>query len=113
MLYHLRPERTYITVFSGITDSPFAHPKEVKEWKHETTHDTCWRDIRTFSDIYFQMADEVNHKIKKDGYEEVAPARMSEHNYFLVGGDLYNWLPVKVTIDPQDEYNYRRLVELA
>lgn len=49
LLYYLRPEMSYITVFSSITASPFASIKEVPGWKHECTHDSCWRDINVFS----------------------------------------------------------------
>jgi hypothetical protein len=56
LLYHATPGYSYITVFSGVTDSPFDKIDKVTEWKHECTHDSCWRDIGVFSHIYFDMA---------------------------------------------------------
>jgi hypothetical protein len=42
LLYHLRPGYQSVSVFSAVTDSPFSGCAGMK-WKHEVTHDSCWR----------------------------------------------------------------------
>lgn len=113
LLYWLPPERSYITVFSAVTLSPFVKVGDVKEWKHECTHDTCWRDIGVFAQVYFDMAKEINALLVADGHPEVAPAAMSEHNSSPIFGDFFEWLPAKVVTDPTDDRNYRKLITLG
>jgi len=110
LLYYCLPQMSYITVFSGVTDSPFSKVREVKEWKHACTHDSCWRDVNTFSQVYFDMAANINAMLKKEKKEEIAPKDMHEWHNFHSG--LYTWVPVKVTKDPTDDRNYRKLVEV-
>lgn len=110
LLYSCPTGMSYITVFSGITDSPFAKIGEVKAWKHETTHDSCWRDINTFSQVYFDMARGINVSLSEEGREAIAPIDMYEGSSFR--GNLYQWVPIKVTKDSSDRNNYRRMVEL-
>lgn len=114
LLYYLTPDSgSYITVFSAVTDSPFTKIGEIKKWKHECTHDTCWRDIGVFSQVYFAMAEEINAMLKQDGLEEVAPKDMSEHNSFPIFNDLaYSWKKVRVSKDPNCESSYRKMVEV-
>ena len=118
LLYHLRPDMASISVFSCVVVSPFAKIKDIvknglavgtNSWTHETTHDSCWRDIRVFTRTYFDMAQCINDVLR----EEVAPAAMNETNSFGVfNNKVFQWLPVKVSIDPNDGSNYRRIVEL-
>lgn len=112
LLYWLPVDRTYVSVFSAVTDSPFTKVKDVEKWVHEATHDTCWRDIRTFSNVYFDMAKKINSAIEADGFKPCAPADMQENNCFALFGPMFDWLPVKVIKDEDDLHGYRRLVEL-
>lgn len=115
LLYHCNVHSTYITVFSAITVSPFAAINKVEDedWKHEASHDSCWRDIRAFQESYFDMAEDINSALEKKGIEEVAPAAMQEHNSpAMFGQGLYSWVPVEVSKDPNDERNYRKIVKV-
>lgn len=112
LLYQRDPGYSYITVFTGVTESPFAKIKEV-EWKYITHHDSCWKDVSTFSEVYFDMAKKVNEMLVKDGLPEIAPRDMTEHNFLpLFGADLYKWVKIHMKKDPTDERNYRRLVTI-
>jgi hypothetical protein len=105
LLYHqLSPGGTYLSVFSAITDSPFVKAKEVTGWKHETTHDSCWRNIEAFNKVYFGMADEINFAMTAKGLPEVAPILMDEQNSSYMFGQFYEWLPVKVEKTAGDHY---------
>jgi hypothetical protein len=112
LLYHLNKGYSYVSVFSAITESPFTKIAGVTEWKHETTHDSCWRELRTVVNLYFQMAEEINLRLKSSGHKEVAPCEMTEHNNFALFGKLYQWVPVQVTKDPSDKHNYRKLITI-
>jgi hypothetical protein len=112
LLYYVRPGYSYpISVFSAITSSPFTKAKEVNEWKHEVTHDSCWRDIRTITELYFQMADQILTAMGEEG-KSLAPKDMHEHNGFALFGPLYDWIPVEVKKDLTDPNNYRKTVIL-
>jgi hypothetical protein len=120
LLYHLLPGRHSISVFSAITKSPFTFLKNIKEWKHECTHDSCWADINFFTNVYFDMAHSINmarsinDEIIKNGRKEVPPTTMSEHNNFRLFGDkLFDWVDVDVSKGPTDKHNYRRKVFVA
>src|ERR1700743_721666 len=54
LLYHSLSN--YVSVFSGITSSPFGKLEEVKEWRHEVSHDFEWRRPPIFSEVYFELA---------------------------------------------------------
>ncbi len=111
LLYQVNPGFSYINVFSGVTDSPFARIRDVAEWKHECTHDSCWRDINTFSQVYFEMAECINAARKADGFPPVAPANM--HEWHSIGrAGLFQWVKANVRKDPNCERNYRRIVEV-
>jgi hypothetical protein len=111
LLYYLPPQMSYITVFSGITASPFDKIQQVKEWKHECTHDSCWADINIFTNTFFEMAGKINEAMEEEGLPMVAPAAMSEHNGFrLFKSSLFEWVKVRVSRDMTDMY--RRSVEL-
>lgn len=113
LLYHLNPKGTYISVFSAVTPSCFTGIHEVEKWTHEVTHDCCWaNDIKGISGTYFDMAEKINAALKRDNLPEVAPAHMSEHNGFLVGAPVFEWVPVEVTKDPEDDNRYRRLIKV-
>lgn len=113
LLYYTHPGSAYVTVFAGITDSPFDKVNEVGQWKHECSHDSCWRDIQTFSQVYFKMAGEINAMLEKDGLSHIAPKDMHESNSFGVFRDeLYSWVKVRVTKDPEDSHQYRKLVTI-
>src|SRR5690606_2308211 len=110
LVYHARTN--YVTVFSGITSSPFSHPALVQEWKHESTHDSCWRDVNTFSDLYFRNAEIVNTKRQQDGLKAIAPKNMSQNVFFSRLDSVWSWIPVEITKDPEDEYKHRRILKV-
>lgn len=115
LLYHrYMSYGTTLSVFSAVTDSHFCTVNEIKTWKHETTHDSVWRDISAFSASYFAMAKEINAARKRDRLKEIAPADMEGHTvpYLFMGG-LYEWLPVKVELDPADTYRHKRLITIG
>lgn len=105
LLYHVSPGGSYVDVFSAVTDSPFDKIKSVKEWKHEVSHDSCWRDVSCFSNVYFEMAKGINKALRNNGHKEVAPVTMFEHSGFGLYSDLYKWVPIRITRkDPSDYY---------
>ncbi len=109
LLYSLKPKHTYITVFGSI-QSEFIRPSAVHNWKHEITHDSCWSDIRVFSEVYFAMAKQINADMVKDGLPEVAPIKMSESNGPSLFYPLYDWVKVNIQADPNDDNRYRKIV---
>ena len=112
LLFHRKPGSGYVDTFSAITDSLFVKHTEIAQWTHETSHDTCWRDIQVFSQLYFRMAVEINSAMSKDGFPEVAPAEMTEHNSFALFESMWRWLPAEVSYDSTDPHHYRRIITL-
>lgn len=114
LLYHQCPGHATLSVFSAVTPSPFDRLKDIAEWKHETSHDSCWRDVRLYTDTYFLMARQINAQIVEAGGAEVAPAEMNQYCSFAgIGrGNLFEWVPVEVTKDPNDNHKYRRIVKV-
>lgn len=113
LLYHVHPGSSSVDVFSSITDSPFAKINDIKEWKHECSHDSCWRDVGIFSNIYFKMAKSINEAMAASNLEEIAPKDMFEHNSFGSFDFLYKWVPVQIKKNPSDSYgHYRKTIEL-
>lgn len=112
LLYHLNSGATYVSVFSAVTERFYTKVHEVKNWKHEVSHDSCWRDIQVFSKLYFEMAKQINEDLVNHGRAVVAPKDMHQHNCFELFGQAYNWVNVKVTRDSTDNYGYRRLIEV-
>lgn len=104
LLYYNSPQYNYVSVFSAVTNNPFAVIAEVEEWKHESSHDSCWRDINVFSEVYFAMAEEINELLAKEGLEKVAPIEMSQFVSFggLGRDTLYEMVPVR--IEKADHY---------
>lgn len=111
LLYHLSPHNTYMDVFYGITLSPFGKAQDVKEWMHAVSHDSEWRNPNLFSEIYFEMASDINKELSKDGRTRAAPVDMYQHNGFGWGNSFFEWLLVKVDVDKED--SYRKLITLA
>jgi hypothetical protein len=112
LLYGRRPQGSYVDVFSAILDSPFDKISKVVNWKHECSHDSCWRDIGVFSQVYFDMADSINAKRVKEGLNAVAPIEMHEYNSFNEIDRFFQWVSVEITKDPSDERNYRKLIKV-
>jgi hypothetical protein len=126
LLYHQIPNSNSITVFSAVSPSPFDRLPPLRfrsfqspspwipTWKHEVSHDSCWTDVRIFSDTYFAMAEEINNERRKASLEEIAPIKMSQDCFFAGFGrhQMFQWLPVSVCMDPADENNYRRTVSV-
>lgn len=113
LLYYLKPGYNSISVFSAVLPSGWDKIDKVVNWKHETTHDSEWRSIHTFADVYFGMATAINEAMLSDGLPEVAPITMTEYNSFpLFHNRVYDWQTVEVSKDPTDDYNYRKLVKV-
>lgn len=113
LLYYALPHSNTIHVFSARTEKPFTSSKEVNKWKHQVSHDSCWRgtsDNRAFANTYFEMANDVNQLLTESGFEEVAPIKMIEHNFCY--GNLFDWVKVKMSKDPNDNHGYRKLIEV-
>ena len=103
LLYHSLSN--YVSVFSGITSSPFGKLEEVKEWRHEVSHDFEWRRPPIFSEVYFELAANVNDKLAESGLETIAPASMQEVNSFRIGqNNLFKRIKVAVFLDKDDPY---------
>lgn len=105
LVYYARTN--YVTVFSGVTEKFFTSPKEVTEWKHEATHDSCWRDIVAFTNLYFDMAERVNEKRVIAGLKSVAPKNMEQNVFFMgFGRDVWNFIDVEIDyVDKSDSYS--------
>lgn len=112
MLYYVKPGFSYISVFSAITPSAFMKVDEVQDWTHEITHDSCWAQVDTFSRAYFDMAEKINQAMVKEGLEKVAPLNMSEYNTPPLFGPVFDWVPIEISKDPNDDRGYRRLVKV-
>ena len=111
LLYYCPPDMTYVTVFSAVTDDCFASIGDVKEWKHEVTHDSCWRDVEVFSKVYFDKAKKINALLVENGGKTVAPKDLSVDIYPAGLGDvMFTWVPVEVMRDFSDNRGYRKVV---
>jgi len=112
LLYHMPNGSRSISVFSGITPAACSLIRDVREWKHEISHDSCWRDIRTFSNVYFEMAERINTRLEEDGIEGVAPADMYNDNDFNMMGEVFSFIRVSVSKDISDPMSYRKRIML-
>ncbi|WNM70210.1 hypothetical protein [Myxococcus phage Mx1] len=113
LLYSCRPGGSYITVFSGVTESPFDSAKDVKEWKHVTTHDSCWRENSELSRLYFKLCESVNAGRDTHSLYRVPPAQLHQNIFFPLGTDtLFKWVDAEIKTDPNDTRNYRKLLKL-
>lgn len=113
LLYYLPKNSSYVSVFSATFNSPRVKLDVANgQFTHEISHDSEWRNLRLFSDTYFSMAEEINRKMNVDGFLSVAPVLMGEHNNSPVFGNLFNWVTVKVEKDPDDDYNYRKIIKV-
>ena len=106
------PNTNAISSFSGVSDSPFDAPTQVRLWTHECTHDSCWHDIQAYSKLYFELADNLNMVRLDKGWSERAPRDFYQATFFRFSEHIYSWVPVKVTIDPEDPNRHRRLLKL-
>ena len=95
---------SYISVFSCVKGyGGGLNPKEFT-WKHEVTHDSCWRDLTVVSDVYFQAAAEINKKRVDAGLAEVAPYLMTDHSAFDILP--FRWVDV-VQTKVRDDSRYK------
>jgi hypothetical protein len=106
LLYWCPPGISYISVFAAQMENPFHSRKEVREWKHLITHDSCWAQTRFFSENYFAMAKLVNEQRVRAGLQEIAPRVMTQLNRFH-RESIALWVPVMVGKDPNCDRNYR------
>lgn len=113
LLYHSR-NGNYISVFSAVSSSPFVRLADINNWKHEVTHDSCWRDIKVITQTYFTMAGLINKERVERGWEEEVPIQMSQFVTFggILRKEMFQWVPAEVKIDPACEHNYRKLITL-
>lgn len=116
LIYHCRPHSNYITVFSAVTESPFAKLKEIPadQWQHESSHDSCWRDVSIFNSTFFEMATDLNELRTKKGLPTLPPKDFSTFVSFrpFNFNKLYEWVRVEVERDPNDLRNYKRTLKL-
>lgn len=115
LLYHIAPRRTYVDVFSAVTS--YRNSTDIKklQWKFEVSHDSCWRDVGSFNEVYFDMANEVNSSRQAEGLERIAPNDMNQFNRFnrcSLESNLFQWVKVKVERDPSCQNGYRKLITL-
>lgn len=112
LLYQCHPLSQTVSVWSGITDSPFDKIHAVKEWKHEVTHDSCWRTINATNELYFRLSAEVNAERVLANKRELPPRDLSHYASFGFNKHLFLWVPIETSYDPADKYKYRRLVKI-
>lgn len=110
LIYHAQPESNCITVFAGLSTQS-SSIKDVKEWKHEITHDSCWRNINVFNSVYFYMAEKLNETRKEKGLSEKAPKDFHTFVDFpFVSDKLYDLIPIAIAKDPEN--HYKRILTL-
>lgn len=109
-LVYYAPFGRYVTVFSAVTDSCFAKCTEVKDWKHEITHDSCWRNLEIFSTLYFNSAKDINDQLEESGMKSVRPVDMNQNVF--INDELYRFINVEVSRDPADERGYRKILKV-
>lgn len=112
LLYHCYPGTNSVNVFSGVTESPFEKIRKV-DWKHETSHDSCWKNLRCINSLYFDMANEINAKEIDAGRweeKELAPINMQWDTYFQMFNPAFQWIPAVISQDITNESNYRKIV---
>lgn len=112
LLYHLKPRSTYVDVFSGATNRPFAKLNEVEGWTHEASHDSGWRNLNVFSQIYFSLAGEVNDQRKSSELKEIAPKDMSQSAHLRISRKMFDWVDVEVKVDGADPMKYHRTLTI-
>lgn len=110
LLYYVKPGGNYISVFSAFSKR-HTSIKEL-DWKHEVTHDSCWRDINIFSKVFFDFAQSLNTKLAKMGLPPKAPKDFSENVFFDGFSDPWKMIDVEVTNDPSDNRSYRRILKI-
>lgn len=109
LLYHSLMG-TSVTVFSGITESSFASIQEIQPWIFEISHDSCWRNAEVFQVLYFGLVSELNQHRKSLQKKTLAPVEFCQHTTFR--HPVFQWMPVKVSKDPTDSDNYRKIIQL-
>lgn len=114
LLYHQKPHAGTLSVFSAVKQkyTPLRFMSGT-DFKHEISHDSCWRDIQVFSKTYFAMAEEVNNFLGSTGRDHIAPNQMTSNVFLnLPHTHMYEWVPAQVSLDPNDSTRYRRKIEL-
>jgi hypothetical protein len=98
LVYHCEQSSTYVSVFSATSQNPYDKLKDIDSWKLESHHDSAWRNISVFSQVYFSMTSEINADLVNDGMNEVRPCDMNESNSFVGAcrDKLFTWIPVNV-----------------
>jgi len=111
LIYQVNPGYSYISVFSAVSDNPFTDAKKIQNWTHEATHDSEWRSINALNNLYFELASLVNERRVAKGEAEVPPVQMHQYSTFAKN-KLFEWIPVSVQTDPDDENNYRKILTI-
>lgn len=96
---------SYISVFSFVKRYGGGHDPKKFEWKHEVTHDSCWRDLTLINNVYFEAAAEINKKRVDVGLPEVAPFSMTDHSAFDIFKP-FQWVNV-VQTKVHDDTRYK------
>lgn len=113
LLYYALPGHHTITVFSGVIENPFDGIQKVPAWTHESSHDSCWRDIHATTSLYFEMAEGLNKIREQEGLEPKAPKDFSHFASFaLFEEEICRWVAVEVNRDRSDPYGYQRTIKL-
>ena len=113
LLYHQREGHQTVSVFSAVSSSPFTKIEEIKEWKHQVSHDSEWVRLSLFSSLYFEMAERINLYRIAENLEEIAAIEMIEYCSFAgIASPMLRWVRVSVSMDPEDSSHYRRKVSL-
>ena len=106
---------SYIHVFSATTHSQRRIADvAVGGWKHQSSHDSEWKNTRAFSDLYFQMAHDINDARETDGLTSIAPIVLEQNGHTTVGlfQPPFEWVKVHMTKDPTDPCSYRRMIKV-
>lgn len=102
LLYNKKKGGSYISVFSHVGRVALDLRVRQYDWKHEVTHDSCWRDLSLMNTLYFQLAEQVNEKRSEVGLEKIAPILMSNHTNFSLFQPAFKWVDVEQTTLPGD-----------
>lgn len=93
----------YISVFSyeGVVSTLIDPRDRGYIWKHEGTHDSCWRDLSLVSDIYFRCARVVNEQRQAAGYKPIPPRDMCDNAGPALFAPTFRFVDVEQVLLPR------------
>jgi len=112
--FSLSRYQDFVVIFTSNTSVFVASPEDTFTWwknpeifKNTSNHDSCWRSdgLRFLFDTYMKMADSINTELLDEGFEQVPPADMSQHNRFNFGKMVERVRIEKEKLD--DSYHYK------